>query len=503
MRIGIDLGTTNTVASFIDENGIWNCLEFRRSGSSEDIHFLPSRVACRDGMIVAGRAALETAHTSPGDVIYDAKANMSTPDKQYFIGGMTVTAREASAHILREVYSELSSQFPSEREFNAFVTVPTGFMTEARLATKTALMDAGFTVDDCCLTDEPIAAAVAYSTRLDGDRLVLVVDIGGGTFDLSLLRTGIVGTSVTADRLEPVGHGRDMHLGGNDVDDLLVRAMAQKFVKDGGADLDHPVTAVFRDEHMSEACRRIRELTLDLKKQLYSGGAAYAYIRELYDGKDLDFTLTQEEYRHLMSEISVRYQRCLDNVFVGTGYNKSQVDHVLVVGGMAHETCLVQILSQMFGKERLIIPEDAMYMVSKGASICNSQLRLQIENRAYTSIGLLTESGRAVENIISEGDIVRTGQILTAVITPDTDKATSENIRIVEYTGKFDPMRCTVILSGSVPVSQKKGLFSIGRKRASLLLEAVFSEDKILSITVSQNGRRHRLDVRLGGKYDS
>ena len=128
MRIGIDLGTTNTVASFIDENGIWNCLEFRRSGSSEDIHFLPSRVACRDGMIVAGRAALETAHRSPGDVIYDAKANMSTPDKQYFIGGMTVTAREASAHILREVYSELSSQFPSERAYRNF-TVPSSRLT--------------------------------------------------------------------------------------------------------------------------------------------------------------------------------------------------------------------------------------------------------------------------------------------------------------------------------------------------------------------------------------
>ncbi|MBQ7989893.1 MAG: Hsp70 family protein [Oscillospiraceae bacterium] len=498
MRVGIDLGTTNTVASYIDENGIWNCLEFRQ-GREDEKRFLPSVVAAENGRICVGAAALDAAMRSPGDVIYDAKANMPTPGKEYFIGGISITAQEASTQILREVYRELKDRFPSEKSFNAFVTVPTGFMTEARIATKTALRNAGFETNEDCLTDEPIAAAVSYSTRLDGDRLVLVVDMGGGTFDLSLLKTSIIGASVGADRLEPVGHGRDMHLGGNDVDDLLVHAMSLKFIEDGGTDLDLPLSAVYHDRELAAAVRRMRELTLDIKKQLYSGDRAFVFVRDLYGGADLDFSITQAEYAMLMTDLAARYKRCIDNTFVGIGYTVSDVDHVIMAGGMAHETVLLGLLSSMFGRDRIIIPDDAMYMVSKGAAICNSDIRLRVENRSYTTIGLLRDSGRGVEVLIREGEIIRTGQILTAEITPASKDATAINIQIAEFTGEFDPSRYTVILSGNVPVMHRKISLPFMGKHP-IILKARFSEDKILSVTVIQGKRKDRLDVRLGGK---
>ena len=498
MRVGIDLGTTNTVVSYIDENGIWNKLSFS-NGSSEDRYFLPSRVAVKDGMVIVGRPAAEMLFTSPADVVCDAKANMPEPDKEYYIGGLTMTAEEISAHILKEVYSELERQFPEERTFNAFVTVPTGFMTEARLATKQALRDAGFETDENCLTDEPIAAAVAYGTRLDGDKLVLVVDIGGGTFDLSLMKTSIVGASTGAGRLEPVGHGRDMHLGGNDVDDILVKAMSDSFVRAGGIPLDHPQGTQFRDMQIASAGQRLRSLTIDIKKQLYSAPdrSAYAYIRDLYGKADLDFTISPDEYMSLMADINKRYERCLGNIFVGTGYSPKDVDHVIVVGGMAHEICLRRILMRMFGENRLIVPEDAMYLVSKGAAICNSDLKLAVENRAYTSIGLLKDNGRAVENIIKEGCTVKTGEIFTAELSPAEPDATAVRIQIVEYTGEFSPERYTVILSGDIPIAERG--FTLFKRPVRLMLEAAFSEDKILDLTVKQKGRTDRLDVRLGG----
>ncbi|MBR4224271.1 MAG: Hsp70 family protein, partial [Oscillospiraceae bacterium] len=345
------------------------------------------------------------------------------------------------------------------------------------------------------------AAAMAYSTRLDGDRLVLVVDMGGGTLDLSLLKATVIGTSVGADRLEPVGYARDLHLGGNDVDDILVHMMSRRSVEDGGPDLDRPLSAVSHDMELSAAVRRVRELALDIKKQLYSGDTAYVFVRDLYKGADLDFSITPEEYISAMSDIAVRYRRCLDNVFVGTGYSPADVDHVIMAGGMAHEIVLGRILTSMFGRERIIIPDDAMYMISKGAAICNSRLHLQLVDRSYTSVGLLCGGGRSVQQIIREGDQIRSGDVLTAQISPTSDDATAVDIRIVEYSGEFDPSRCTVILSGKIPIVRTaQGIF---RRKPKILLKAHFSEDKILSVTVVQGKREDRLDVRLGGDHDS
>ena len=510
MRIGIDLGTTNTVASYIDENGIWKLLEFRKSGSTENPCFLPSCVAVENGVIIVGQPAIDHGLEHPDEFVSNTKYDMGRADRKYTIGGITLTPVQAAEYILKEVYNELYSQFPGESSFNAFVTVPARFRTEARAATKEALRNSGFQTDENCLTDEPIAAAVAYSTRLDSDKLVLVVDIGGGTYDLSLLKTTIVGAANTSSRLEPVGWDGDLHLGGNDVDELLVKRMTAAFISNGGKDLYAKPGSVFPTQEETRAAAMIRSMTLDLKKQLYAPGSekASVFVPALLDGKDLDFTITRGEYESSMGETAVKMTRCLENIFVGSGYNRGAVDHVLVVGGMAHEVCLLRILEQMFGKERLIVPEDSMLLVSKGAAICNSNLRLHIENKAYTSVGLLSRSGQDVQPIIKEGESVKSGTMEPVYISPESADATGIEIKLVEYRGQFQPGNYTVVLSEIIQLAESGkssgGLIGklLGKKKLpKLKMTAEFTEDKLLRISVEQSdGRITDLSLRLGGK---
>lgn len=509
MKVGIDLGTTNTVVSYIDDNGIWNLLPFRQCGRDGEPAFLPSCLAVRDGRVIVGQPAILHAVEHPDDFIGNTKYDMGDPDKRYNVCGMELDPVHCAEYILHEAYLELRRQFPSERTFNAFVTVPARLGNEGRQATKEALRAAGFETGMECLTDEPIAAAIAYSTMLDKDRLVLVVDIGGGTFDLSLMKTSILGTALHPDRLEPVAWDSDLHLGGNDVDELLVRLMTRKFVQDGGRDLYAPRGTIFASKEETRAAALIRAQTFQLKSQLYAEGSAMASVvlPELLDGKTLDFTITREEYMHEMRELTTRFSRCLQNVFSGSGYVPANVDHVLVVGGMAHEICLAELLDVMFGRENLIIPMDSMFLVSKGAAICNSNQRLHIENKAYSSIGLLKNGRTSVVPIITEGTAVHTGDVFAAEVQPEQEGATSINIELVEYRGEFDPRTCTTILRRTLPLAadgKPGGLFRQLLRKPSLpklQFDAVFTEDKILQIVVTQtDGTKRDLDVRLGGR---
>ena len=510
MRVGIDLGTTNTVVSYIDENGCWNPVEFLFAGSRDNPYFLPSCVAVRDGEVLVGQPAVDYGMENPNNVLRNTKYYMEDSGRVFTVGNLQMTPADAATYVLSEVYRELQRQFPEENGFHAFVTVPARFEQSARYATKKALRDAGFQTDEAnCLTDEPIAAAIAYSASLDGDKLVLVVDIGGGTFDLSLLRTCIVGHAVSPNRLQPVMWGGEMHLGGNDVDEILVRKMADAFLQESGVDLSMPPDSLaYTRMEESRAAAHIRSLAFQMKQQLYMDGSrqAIAYVNELLDGKTLDYTITTGDYDAAMHDLTAQFNRCIHNVYVGTDFSIGQTDHVLVVGGMAHERCLLRTLENIFGKAKLIVPdaETSMMLVSKGAAICNSGSRVHVDNRAYTTIGLLKKEGTAVVEIIKEGDTIEPNHVFRQIISPARADATMLELKLVEYRGKFNPSACTVILREDIPLvgGAQQGIFRrlLHRKPLppELELEIIFTEDKLLDIKLVQaDGTVNRLDVRL------
>ncbi|MBQ4465035.1 MAG: hypothetical protein II916_03640, partial [Oscillospiraceae bacterium] len=141
------------------------------------------------------------------------------------------------------------------------------------------------------------------------------------------------------------------------------------------------------------------------------------------------------------------------------------------------------------------------------AAICNSNQRLHIENKAYSSIGLLKNGRTSVVPIITEGTAVHTGDVFAAEVQPEQEGATSINIELVEYRGEFDPRTCTTILRRTLPLAadgKPGGLFRQLLRKPSLpklQFDAVFTEDKILQIVVTQtDGTKRDLDVRLGGR---
>ncbi len=506
MRVGIDLGTTNTVVGYIDENGIFKILQFR-SGRTGAPQFLPSCVAVRNDGWLVGQPAVAHGLNHPEECVSNTKYDMGNENKIWHIGSRRLNARKAAEIILKEVYLELSRQFPNEKTFNAFVTVPARFGSEARQATKDALHAAGFETENACLTDEPIAAAIAYSSVLDGDKLVLVVDIGGGTFDLSLMKATIVGSSVHPGRLEPVAWGGDLHLGGNDVDEILIKLMAKSFQQESGKNLYAEAGTIFARKEETRAAALLRTQAIRLKSQLYEGSAGQASISlaDLLDGHTFRFQISKENYLEAMSPLAEKFSDCLLNLFAGSGYSAADVNHVLVVGGMAHEPCLLDILYQLFGRQNVIVPEDSMLLVAKGAAICNSNQRLHVENKAYTSIGLLEHNRTSVKPLICQGDVIRTGKIFEAVLSPSTAEATAMRIELVEYQGEFHPDTCTPILCETIQLTALKQdtLFHRLFHRSAvpkLKLQANFTEDKILQLKVIQADKNERmLDVRLGG----
>ncbi|MCM1507905.1 MAG: Hsp70 family protein [Ruminococcus flavefaciens] len=512
MRVGIDLGTTNTVVSYIDDNGMWVPLEFKRNGSDENPYFLPSCVAVADGFKVVGRAAVNYGRKYPDRLLKDTKYSIGEYEKSYSVGGMTLTPLDVAQYILTEVRSELASQFPSENSFNAFVTVPARFKEPARHATRTALKNAGFELNESCLTDEPISAAIAYSSHLAKDKIVLVVDIGGGTFDLALIKTAIVGAVTNPNNIEPLSWGGELHLGGNDVDEVLVRDITEQIMKETGKYLYVSAGAILGTQEETHAADIIRTLPFQIKQQLYNEGTteAHVFVPELLRGYNLSYTVTREKYRQLIFSISEKMSNHIDNIFVTAPCSMGDVDHVLVVGGMAHEICLQEILEAKFGKDKIIIPQDAMMLVSRGAAICNSNMNIHVENRAYSSIGLLEAEGKSVSVIIKEGDAVKHGKVFEASAEASDANATSVRIRLVEYRGNFSPDNYNIIFEDEVILNNNNTRtfgFNLKNIVKSVLKHEVlpkidinieFTEDKILVINVTQSdGTVTTLDHRL------
>ncbi|MBR6385786.1 MAG: Hsp70 family protein [Ruminococcus sp.] len=496
MNIGIDLGTTNTLACYVNNAGMITKIEFK-NGRNENKFLLPSCVSVTEsGEILTGQPALERKFSDPETVLENTKYFMGT-DKTWTVGRISLTAEKTAEYILREVYRELSEQFPDEKIFNAFVTVPARFDSQIpRIATKNALRNAGFEVNEKnSVTDEPISAAIAYSQYLGGGDTLLVVDIGGGTFDLSLIASKITGNSASADRLVPIGWDGDLYLGGNNFDEILLELMCGQIIEETGINLSAPPDDMNYSSEQSEAAATLRTYIEPLKKQIYSDNDedAEIYIDELMPDYDFYFTISRKDYENAVRELAVRMKSIIERLYKKTDIPMQDTDKILVVGGMAHEYCLVKILEEFFGKEKILIPDDSMYLVARGASICNSNAQIHVDNTAYTSIGVLIKNRSDVDIIIREGDIIDENFSAEREYSTVDKNAWEINITVVEFKGEFSVSSYTTLMSRVI--SLKRGFFQRNR---TLKFNFTFTEDKILKIIVTQqDGTQTPLDVRL------
>ena len=326
--IGIDLGTTNSCVAFL-EGG-----EPVVIPNSEGMRTTPSVVAFKDGERMVGNIAKRQAITNPDRTIASIKRDMGSSRKVH-IEGKDYTPQEISAMILQKLKTDAEA-YLGETVTQAVITVPAYFTDSQRQATKDAGRIAGLEV--LRIINEPTAAALAYGMDKENNQKILVYDLGGGTFDVSILEIGDGVFQVLA----TAGNNR---LGGDDFDQLIMNYIADDFKKNNGIDL--------RQDKM--ALQRLKEAAEKAKIDL--SGVAQTTINlpfitmDKSGPKHLDITITRAKFNELINDLVEQTRTLVQKCLSDAGLSASQVDKVILVGGSSRIPVVQDMVKKITGKD--------------------------------------------------------------------------------------------------------------------------------------------------------
>ena len=343
--IGIDLGTTNSCVSVM-ENG-----EAKVIANPEGLRTTASVVAFKNGEIVVGEASKRQAVTNK-DTVMSVKRHMGTNYKEN-VNGKEYTPQEISAMILQNLKATAEA-YLGETVTKAVITVPAYFNDAQRQATKDAGKIAGLDVER--IINEPTAAALAFGVdKLDTEQKVLVYDLGGGTFDVSIL-------DLADGMFEVLATAGDNRLGGDDFDEKVMNWIVAEFKKDQGVDLSADKMAMQRVKEAAEKAKKDLSGVMQTQISLpfISAGAAGPLHLEL--------TLTRAKFDELTKDLVVRTEGPVKQALSDAGISPSEIDQVLLVGGSTRIIAVQESVKRLLGKEpnKSVNPDE---VVSMGAAI--------------------------------------------------------------------------------------------------------------------------------------
>ena len=343
--IGIDLGTTNSAVAVLEGT------ESKIIANPEGNRTTPSVVSFKNGEIIVGDAAKRQAVTNP-DTIISIKSKMGTSEK-VSANGKEYTPQEISAMILQYLkgYAE---DYLGEKVTKAVITVPAYFNDAQRQATKDAGKIAGLEVER--IVNEPTAAALAYGLdKTDKEEKILVFDLGGGTFDVSILELG----DGVFDVLATAG---DNKLGGDDFDQKIIDHMVEEFKKENGIDLSTDKMAL----------QRLKDAAEKAKKDLSGVTSTQISLPFITAGEagplHLEMTLTRAKFDDLTRDLVERTKTPVRQALSDAGLSLSDIDEVILVGGSTRIPAVVEAVKAETGKEpnKSVNPDE---VVAMGAAI--------------------------------------------------------------------------------------------------------------------------------------
>ena len=342
--IGIDLGTTNSAVAVL-EGG-----EAKIIANPEGNRTTPSVVSFKNGEIQVGEVAKRQAVTNP-NTISSIKRHMGT-DYKVTVEGKSYTPQEISAMILQKIKADAEA-YLGEPVKQAVITVPAYFTDAQRQATKDAGAIAGLEV--LRIINEPTAAALAYGVDKDEDGKVLVFDLGGGTFDVSILELG----DGVFDVLATAG---DNKLGGDDFDQKIIDHMVEEFKKENGIDLSTDKMAL----------QRLKDAAEKAKKDLSGVTSTQISLPFITAGEagplHLEMTLTRAKFDDLTRDLVERTKTPVRQALSDAGLSLSDIDEVILVGGSTRIPAVVEAVKAETGKEpnKSVNPDE---VVAMGAAI--------------------------------------------------------------------------------------------------------------------------------------
>lgn len=327
--IGIDLGTTNSCVAVM-ENGEPVVIPNPEGGRTT-----PSVVALtKDGERLVGQVAKRQAITNPENTIISIKRDMGT-DKKVKLGDKTYTPTEISAMILQKLKAD-AERYLGEPVTQAVITVPAYFSDSQRQATKDAGKIAG--LDVLRIINEPTAASLAYGMGNDTDHKIMVYDLGGGTFDVSILEIG----DGTFEVLATSGNNR---LGGDDFDERIMKYMIDEFKKDTGIDLSIDKMAMQR---LKEAAEKAK---IELSGVMTTNINLPFITADASGPKHLDMTLTRAKFDELTADLVEKTMEPTRNAMNDAGLSASDIAKVLMVGGSSRIPAVQEAVKRITGKE--------------------------------------------------------------------------------------------------------------------------------------------------------
>ncbi len=411
--VGIDLGTTNSVVSVLEAG------EPVVIPNSEGARTTPSIVAfSKAGEVLVGEVAKRQAITNPDRTFRSIKRQMGTTWTSEDIDGKKYTPQEISARTLMKLKRDAEA-YLGDTVTDAVITVPAYFDDAQRTATKEAGAIAGLNV--LRIINEPTAAALAYGLdKSSQDETILVFDLGGGTFDVSVLEIGDGVFEVKST------HG-DTHLGGDDWDQRIIDWLTQQFKSAHGIDLAQDRMAVQR---LKEAAEKAKiELSQTQQTQIN-----LPFITATAEGPlHLDESLTRSKFQEMTADLVERCRVAFDQAIKDAGLTKSQVDHVILVGGSTRMPAVQELVFNMTGKEpnKSVNPDE---VVAIGAAVQAGVLKGDVKDILLLdvtplSLGIETKGG-VMTKLIERNTTIPTRR--TEVFTTADDNQPSVEINVLQ-----------------------------------------------------------------------
>ena len=411
--VGIDLGTTNSVVAVLEAG------DPVVIPNSEGARTTPSIVAfSKTGEVLVGEVAKRQAITNPDRTFRSIKREMGTAWKSEDIDGKKYTPQEISARTLMKLKRDAEA-YLGDTVTDAVITVPAYFDDAQRTATKEAGAIAGLNV--LRIINEPTAAALAYGLdKSSQDETILVFDLGGGTFDVSVLEIGDGVFEVKST------HG-DTHLGGDDWDQRVIDWLVQQFKAAHGVDLSQDRMALQR---LKEAAEKAKiELSQTQQTQIN-----LPFITATAEGPlHLDESLSRSKFQEMTADLVERCRVAFEKALKDAGLTKSQVNHVILVGGSTRMPAVQELVMSLTGKEpnKTVNPDE---VVAVGAAVQAGVLKGDVKDVLLLdvtplSLGIETKGG-VMTKLIERNTTIPTRR--TEVFTTADDNQPSVEINVLQ-----------------------------------------------------------------------